>query len=188
MSIWNKVLVGLIIFACLPFFYLAARALKTHQYWRELAIKHERKIEQLEKQDQILLEGNGLEGEQAQMGIRQRRIELNKLLLDRRRVWFRCDAKVKVSAEEATAAVTAIVEQPSPHGIAANTILHAFEDADVQGKEKKGRYLGEFKVVKTDEKQRSIVLTPTLPLGPARVGTPWIGPEDVGFLRGFASR
>ena len=33
MSIWNKILVGLIAVASLGFFYLAARTLKTHTYW-----------------------------------------------------------------------------------------------------------------------------------------------------------
>lgn len=41
MSIWNKVLVGLILVASLGFFYLALRTLKTHQYWRNLASGYE---------------------------------------------------------------------------------------------------------------------------------------------------
>ena len=37
MSIWNKILIVLILLASLGLFYLSARALKTHQYWREQA-------------------------------------------------------------------------------------------------------------------------------------------------------
>jgi len=37
MSIWNKILIGFIFVASLVFFYMAARTLKTHEYWRNLA-------------------------------------------------------------------------------------------------------------------------------------------------------
>ena len=47
MSIWNKVLVGLICVASLALFYLAARTLRTHQYWCDLARQHEDKIDQV---------------------------------------------------------------------------------------------------------------------------------------------
>lgn len=147
MSIWNKILVGLIGVASLAIFYMAARTLKTHQHWQELALKHERKIEQVQK-----------ENEQTQAGVRQLRLELNKLLLDRRRAWFKCDPKIQVNRADRTAVATVIIDQPDPSGIAANTILYAFEEADVQ---KQGRYLGEFKVTKTDEKQKQVVLAPT---------------------------
>ena len=93
MSIWNKVLVWVIGVASVALFYMAARTLKTHQYWRELAQKYERKIEQVQQQNRVLLEGGGNAGGQSQLGIRQRRIELNKLLLDRHRVWFKCDPR-----------------------------------------------------------------------------------------------
>ncbi len=59
MGIWNKVLVGLIGVASLVLFYLAARTMKTHQYWRELAAKYEQRIEQLERANQALVEGTG---------------------------------------------------------------------------------------------------------------------------------
>lgn len=147
MSIWNKILVGLIGVASLALFYMAARTLKTHQHWRELALEHERKIAQVRG-----------EGEQTQVGIRQLRLELNKLLLDRRRAWFKCDPKVQVNPEDRTAVIAVVTDQPDPSGIAENTILYAFEEADVR---KQGRYLGEFKVTKTDEKQKQVVLAPT---------------------------
>jgi len=37
MSIWNKILIGLIFIASVAFFYMAARTLKTHQYWKSVA-------------------------------------------------------------------------------------------------------------------------------------------------------
>ena len=102
MSIWNKVLVGLICVASLAFFYMAARTLKTHQHWRELARKYDRKIEQVRADNQRLIERDR-NGPAPQLGIRQLRIELSKLLLDRRRAWFKCDPKVKLNAQDGTA-------------------------------------------------------------------------------------
>ena len=91
---------------------------------------------------------------------------MNKLLLDRRRAWFKCDPKVKLNREDGTAEITVTIDQPDPHGIAENTVLYGFEEADVQ---KKGRYLGEFKVTKSDEKQKTVVLVPTSPLSPREI-------------------
>ncbi len=41
MSIWNKILVGLIFVASVAFFYMAARTLKTHEYWKSVAQGYE---------------------------------------------------------------------------------------------------------------------------------------------------
>ena len=101
MSIWNKMLVWVIGVASVALFYMAARTLKTHQYWRELAQKYERKIEQVQQQNRVLLEGGAKQDDQTPMGIRQRRIELNKLLLDRHRVWSKCEPKVKLNQQTA---------------------------------------------------------------------------------------
>jgi hypothetical protein len=166
MSIWNKILVGVICFVCLGYFYMAARTLKTHKYWRELAQKFERRIADVQQQNDRLTESEPGQVEFAQMGIRQRRIELNKLLLDRGRVWFKADPKVRVSQEDGSVAVTVTIDNPDPSGIAENTILYAFEEADVQNK---GHYLGEFKVTKTDPKQKTVVLVPTQLLGPRQL-------------------
>ena len=163
---WNKVLVWVIGVTSVALFYMAARTLKTHQYLREPAQKYERKIKQVQEQNHILLEGGENQGEPAQPGIRQRRIELAKLLLDRHRVWFKCDPKVKLNRQDGTAEITVAVDHPDPHGIAENAVLYAFEAADVQSK---GRYLGEFKVTKSDEKQKTVVLVPALPLGPRQI-------------------
>ena len=99
MSIWNKVLVGLIGVASLALFYLAARTMKTHQYWRELAAKFEQRIEQLDRANETLVEGAGRPSAPGQPAIRQLRLELNKLVLDRGRMWLHCDPKVKVNPE-----------------------------------------------------------------------------------------
>ena len=136
MSIWNKVLIGLIIVASLGFFYMALRTLKTHQHWRENAQRHEKKIEQFQKDSRQLIEGTG-EGEGYQPGIDYLRLELNKLLVDRGRVWTGC----KPQAGQQTQQTGLVSVATDPRGIAPKTVLYVFEGTDVrQG----GRYLGEF--------------------------------------------
>lgn len=48
MSIWNKILLGLIFIASLGFFYMSARMLKTHQYWRNLVHVYEYSVDKEE--------------------------------------------------------------------------------------------------------------------------------------------
>ena len=52
-------------------------------------------------------------------------------------------SKVKLNPQDGTAEITVTIDHPDPNGIAENTVLYGFEEADVQSK---GRYLGEFKV------------------------------------------
>ncbi len=157
MSIWNKVLVWLIGVAALGFFYLTVRTLDTRTYWRKSVLAHEKAIERVRAENRKLIDGDPKATELSQMGIRQVRIELDKLLLNRRRAWFNCDPKVKVG--EGTAEVTVTIENPAPHGIADKTVLYAFEEAKVADVQKRGRYLGEFKVTKVADKQ--VTLAPT---------------------------
>lgn len=176
MSIWNKILVWLIAFASLALFYMAARTMKTHQYWRELAIKHERKIEQVQKDNAKLLEGVEKPNDPSEMGIRQLRTELNRLLVDRRRAWFQVSPRAKLNRQEGTAEIVVSAEQTELVGIADGTVLYVFEEADVR---QKGRYLGEFKVTKANEAEKSVVLVPTSRLTPrelkrlAEAKQPW---------------
>ena len=172
MSLANKILVGLIGVASLVFLVMAARTVKTHQVWREAARKFEDRIDHVQKDTANLRDGTP-----NQPGIRQLRVELDKLLLNRSRAWFKCDANVAVKAEEGTAAITVTTDQPEPHGIAEKAIIYAFEEADVQ---KDGRYLGEFKVTKSDPGQKQVELEPTRRLGArdldhlAKVQRPWV--------------
>ncbi len=86
------------------------------------------------------------------------------MVQDRRRAWFHCDPNdIKVNRDDGTAVITLTIDQPDLQGIALNTVLYGFEEVDVQ---KQGHYLGEFRVAKTDEKQKQIVLAPTPRLSP----------------------
>ena len=161
MSIWNKVLIGLIIVASLGFFYMALRTLKTHQHWRESAQRHEDKIEQVQEDSRQLIEGAG-EGEGYQPGIDHLRLELNKLLVDRGRVWTDC----KPQAGQQTQQTGLVSVATDPRGIAPKTVLYVFEGTDVrQG----GRYLGEFKVGKVDEANKLLELQPSMKMTPAEL-------------------
>jgi len=166
MSIWNKVLVGLIGVISLVFFYMATRTLKTHAYWRELAQKYEARIGQIHDENIRLVEGVHKEGEPAQPGIRQVQLELHKLLLNRRRAWTQCDPKIKLGREDGTAEVNVTIGSPAPHGISdkAKIVLYAFEDADTADK---GQYLGEFTITKVADKQ--VALVPTARLTPREI-------------------
>jgi hypothetical protein len=154
MCIWNKILVGLIGVASLVLFYMTARALKTETYWSELAQKHAKRIKELSDENVLLAEGNN-----QQPGIRQLRLDLQKLLVDRRRTWWNCDPRVKPGADGRTAEVTIAMPQPK-HGIAKKQVLYAFEEADVQNKgPNKGQYVGEFSVTNTGDRQLTLVPT-----------------------------
>ncbi len=94
--------------------------------------------------------------------------------MDRGRAWFHCDATVNVNPPQGTAVVTVTISQPDPHGIAEGTVLYGFEEADAQ---KQGRYLGEFRVAKSDEKQKQVILAPTSRLSPREI-------ERLGAVKG----
>ena len=156
MCIWNKILVGLICLASPFFFYLAARSLSTSREWRECADKHAAKIAQLKKENERLFDGFRKPDGTFEPGVRQLRVELHKLLIDRRRAWFQCVPNVALGQNGKTAEVTLTIDNPSPPGIAEKTVLYAFEDADVR---EDGRYLGEYAVIRVDGNK--IVVEPT---------------------------
>jgi hypothetical protein len=155
MSIWNKVLLWLIGLASLGFIYLAARTLQTHAYWMDTAQKLEKSIERVKEENRILREGDA-----TQPGIAKLRIELHKLLVDRPKIWANCPTQVNIDKAKNTATILAGINMPTPHGIAADSRLYAFEQP---ANGNPGRYLGEFNVTKAEEKQ--ILLEPAFQLG-----------------------
>ncbi len=157
MSIWNKILIGLVFVISVGFFYLAARTLKTHEYWCKSAQDFEARIEQIEAENLALVEGdeNG-ETEGDKKGIKQIRADLCRLLIDRGRVWYNC-APGQPNAQTGSVAVT--TDQPDPHNIAVKTVLYVFEEGDVT---QKASYLGEFKVTGVD--QKLVTLEPSVKL------------------------
>ncbi|MFH1919373.1 MAG: hypothetical protein ABIP48_05730 [Planctomycetota bacterium] len=132
MSIWNKVLTGLILLASVGFFILGARALKTHEYWRTQA-------KQLEQELATEIETHADLSEQ----VRQVGLALHEQLVDRGRTWREC--RVQPNPQMGQSGVAAVaVEYPAPHQIAPKSVLWIFDDLPV---ENGGRYLGQFEVV-----------------------------------------
>jgi hypothetical protein len=159
MSIWNKVLVGLIIAASLGMFFMGAWALKACTVWSRAVVQRETQARQLGEENARLTDGVPGQGEP---GVRQMRGELHKLLVFQQGVWRDCIAKVKVLPEDRTAEVNVTIGQPKPHGIAKGMVLYAFESADVKNK---GRYLGQFVVTKGAESgKEDITLVPAVKL------------------------
>jgi hypothetical protein len=148
MSIWNKILVGLICVASLGFFYAAGRTLKTHQNWGECVRQFEAKINLVRSENEKLLND-----------IRPLRQDLNRVLLDRGRAWRNCDPKsVKVLKDTGDAEIR-IATDPAATSVLAekgSIVVYVFEEADVKNG---GRYLGEFRATAAGEKQA--VLQPT---------------------------
>jgi len=129
MSIWNKVLLGLIFVASIAFFVLGARALQTHKYWGEQVLKLETELAEAAKSRREM------EDE-----VRQLAVGLHGQLIDRGRVWYGCRPQ-QVSAE--TGEVSVMTDFPDPNGIEAQTVLWVFDEVDCQ---KGGSYLGQFTV------------------------------------------
>lgn len=156
MSIWNKVLLGFIIFLSLPFFYLAARTLKTHQAWRSTTQAYEKALQETLDEQQALREGIQ-EGEQVKAGLRQVKAELYKAMLGRGRVWTKAALEGRPTAQGPDGSFEVLVTLDTPdHQISDKTVLYVFEEKlPLDG----GRYLGEFKVDGVADKQ--IKLKPT---------------------------
>jgi preprotein translocase subunit YajC len=160
MSIWNKILLGLIIACLLVFFYMSARMLMTQKNWSVRAEQYAKKISDLQNEDKVTLAGGTVNGE-FKPGIEQVRGELNKLTVDRQRVWYKCDPQVSVNRQTHAATIKVTVDQPNP-GITNKSILYVFEDVPAA---QQGRFLGEFKVTAVADKQ--ITLEPAFILTPA---------------------
>lgn len=161
MNIWGKVFVGLILATSLPFFYLAARTLKTHQYWKEEARSYVQPLEDTLAENELLMDGDpaaaGAGGAgQGRLGIRQLTVAMHDVLVDRGRAWKGCIPSEIVGQ---TGAATVQVESPDPHQIQSNVVLYVFEERPIlEG----GGYLGEYKVAGVNGKEVSLVPTMTL--------------------------
>ena len=92
------------------------------------------------------------------LGTRHARLELEKALIGRGRVWHDC-VPLLVALDRQTGNVAVNVEQPDPHEITKNMVLYVMSQADV---EQGGCDVGEFRVVAVHGKK--IELTPAEPL------------------------
>ena len=131
MSIWSKVLVGLIIVVALVNFYLATRTLRTHQHWQEAAIAFQAKIDDARQEHKELALGVG-----AELGkVDQAQLDLFRLLVDRGRAWYHCQPQIN----QQTRAIGVVTALPDPHGITPKTVVAVFEDGRWVSRSKAGR-------------------------------------------------
>ena len=151
MSIWSKVVLGLVMVAAMGFLYLGARALMTHDAMRTKVNQHVTEIERVKGLKKSMVEGDASAGE---LSIPKLQTELAKVLIDRGRVWYNA-ARGEVTD---TGAVNVEVAIPDPHRIDPGMVLYVFDAAEPEAG---GRYLGEFKVTFVNEQQ--VTLEPSRP-------------------------
>jgi hypothetical protein len=156
MSIWNKVLVGLIIVVGLAAYFFAARTLRARYYWGESAKLYGDKLEEVAKEKQVLVEGNAAEGKP---GIRQLKYEVEAMVVGRGRVWRNSQPKVGQNGE-----AIVVTQLAAPHKDAVKTQLFVFEEPSGQ---ETGAYLGEFTVTAVAGQQWQ--LQPVRPMTPAEL-------------------
>lgn len=158
MSIWNKILLGLIFVASVAFFYLGARAMKVQTVWRNNIRKFE---EAVGKENSHLSGLKGLEtaAKPGETNLRKAAIELHKLQLHGR-IWRDVTRQtvdlVKDAKGKDTINVSLNVPAPAPHQISQGMVCYLF---DKKNFEEGGRYLGEFSAVAVADKQ--VQLQPT---------------------------
>lgn len=163
MTILSKILVGFVMLAGIIFFYFAARTLKTHQSFRERFESYNSKVENEKKRQHQFKEGGA--DPKVDLGLRQAKAELNRLLTLRGHVWTQC--LPSVPAPDRRIAVT--IGKPKPHRIVPPTgpdkapvLVHVFEEKSAKDG---GKYIGEFRVIQASQnpEENSIVIIPVLP-------------------------
>jgi hypothetical protein len=158
MNLLNKILLGFVFIAILPFLVLAAMTLKTHQSWMPPVPKLEREIA-AEVAQQATWE-NGDPNDPTRPGIRQLKVALHNDLIDRGGVWRNC-AKSGVTPEGVLTVTVGDQDLGNPlasvqDNIKDKAIMFVFEGRDG------GQYLGEFKVASVN--QKLVTLSPALKL------------------------
>ncbi len=173
MSIWNKILLGCIAVTALVLFVLSARALQAHRVWRESYNKHIAAITEAQQKAKELVNGNS---EAGQMGLREAKLELYKILIGRGRVW---DNVTPVNVEKGPDPESATPQErvqitlqtQQPDAIEAKAVVYAFQyQPPTAGEEAKlpterGSYLGQFTVYQVGGNQ--IIVRPSVRLSDA---------------------
>jgi hypothetical protein len=154
MSIWNKILAGLIVVTAVVFFYFAARVLKTHEHWHTAYLNHQKAIEQTKEQIRRTIDGGEEDGKPVD-GIRQLKMKVQALTIRRGQMWTKCVARVV----DPQAGKVAVTFDSAPTTLAAKSVVYCFEAADAKAG---GRYMGEFRVTEAADKQLGLQPTTTL--------------------------
>jgi hypothetical protein len=163
--------------ACLTFLaalglvIVGSMSVKTHLHWRKQYDDLTKKLAAAQRAGLLLERGDPLQVEPTRdtlndWSVRDLQIKLDRLLLDRGRVWRRCTpgAPAANGVQVSTVPPTETGDPGDPstapaNGIGANTVLYAF----IENENKHPiAFLGEFQVV--DAQPASVTLQPTLPL------------------------
>jgi hypothetical protein len=155
----HVLLLSLVFLTTVVFWYMAARTLKIHTEWRNLANKQKADIAQLQKEIEELRDGSKTD-ETKQRSLRQLQYELADLVTARGQVWRNVqEAKADAQSGEIT-----LTMADKEHGLADKTIVYVFEGATpAEG----GDYLGEFQVKSSNES--TVQLAPHLPQTPEQL-------------------
>ena len=164
MSIWNKILLGLIFVASLGFFHAALRTVKTYQYWANKANDFEKKLKDVQRGDSSALRTADHEHprEDKTIGVQQLRIDLGRVLANRGRIWAKCE-KQKAGPDPdlknpGIMEVTLSTDESTPDTFAKKMLLYAFEEGDDQSP---GKYLGEYRVDARQRQDRVVLASTT---------------------------
>lgn len=169
MSIWSRVLCGLIIVATFPLVYLASRNLAANHAWSQRVAKLDADLAKTTAEADVLRRGEASQSmtapdfergrpydpSQGQIGIAQLDVSLHDLLAGRGAVWFNC-RRGQVAAP--TGELSVFIDEPTPHQIKDRMVLYLFEE------DERGKYLGEYKVTGVADDQ--ITLQATVALTP----------------------
>ena len=168
---------GVFLFS-IVFWYLAAAVLSKQQEQRAQINRLEKDLAEAQQQAVALMEGESAfepnavprvdhlfetddENEEATPpelgdGIRGRRTQLYRWIIDRGQVWV---GAAPQSVEAETGATEVVLASEEPHGIQPNTLMFVFE-AGVpvnENGEQVAQYLGEFQVVSVSEDQPDLI-------------------------------
>jgi len=140
MSVWNKILLGLVAIASLVFFHAALRTIKTFKYWSGLAATFELKLATA-RSEIVSLRTADHENPRPDttFGVQQLHFDLDRMLSNRGRIWANCQKKGNIQlGKDGRAEVTVTCDEGN---FSDNMLLYLFEDGDEQSP---GKYLGEY--------------------------------------------
>jgi hypothetical protein len=156
---------------CITFLIFASFVLKTQNAWRTHFEAYTKEIEKAEAEELKYVHGDLLEVDQGKDSIRGSRAGLSRVVTDRGRVWRECTPLAAVDTDTLRVrTVPASLPQnatPTPNGIAPQTILYVFAEAEVEGWKVPVAYLGEFSVDAATESE--VTMSATLPSEPDQV-------------------
>src|SRR5262245_22915972 len=133
MSIFNRVVIGLILVALFPLVYLAANALSLYHNYRRENAKSEQRLESMTTEAEHVLYGDNeavLAAGQGMKGIHRLEAELYALVSRRGRVWEHCTPSPNANTAQSGSATVAI-PAPTPHGLVVGTSVFVFEERPI---------------------------------------------------------